>query len=317
MTWFFCSACNKRFKAPFAYYQVTCAFCHEGGNVQPEQGDLGEEIRAREKAGERDQLEKRLARVEQWLGTYRQRLATFRARYVGNDRSVPKGKRDQDYVDRLQELVERVGEYDASAKHLRRELGNFEDRWKMIEDASQQVRRASLNAGSSGKNKLYIGDRQFVVSHTTANPRKTRSRRLRILDSGSWTWGLNTSWVEGGVEARARFKLKLDGSNPRKTFPDDVVSWFKENAIPGQAVPSPTDNARLESEFLDMCREKGRGNLLWYDKDNEERPTWTALEIACLIRRGYRFQFGQTKGGEGKIELIPPAVPDEPLRGAV
>jgi hypothetical protein len=160
---------------------------------------------------------------------------------------------------------------------------------------------------ASGKNKLYIGDRQFVVAHTEANADKSRSRKLRILDSGSWTWGLNTSWVEGGIEARARFKLKLSDSDARKTFTPEVIDWLRQHAGQGRGgVPSAMDNAALESDFLEMSREKGKGNLLWYDRDRDNRPTWTALEIACLLRRGYRFAFDQSRSGGQKIQLLPP-----------
>lgn len=303
MTWFFCSACRMRFEAPFAHYNVPCKFCRKTNHVSPEQGDVGAEIRMREKAAEKTGLDEGLEGAKLWRGNYRQRLATFKSRYVGNDVDVLKAKRADYYVDKLAELVDSVEHYEQLVSSLELKLRGFEQVWEVIERAAQTVRTGSLNVQASGKNKLYIGDRQFVVAHTTANPLKTKSRKLRILDSGSWTWGLNTSWVEGGVEAKARFKLKLNADDARKTFPDEVLDWFRANAGGTLAVPTGNQNAELESEFLGMCREKGRGNLLWYDRGDEDRPTWTALEIACLIRRGYRFRFA-----EAKIEMIPPPV---------
>lgn len=306
MTWFNCSACKKRFEAPFAYYNVTCAFCRKTTHVSPDQGDVGAEIRSNEKAAEKASLQRDLETAKFWQNERRQQLATFKARYIGNDPSVLQAKREKHYVDRVQGLVEDVEYYEQRAATLERKLASFEQVWEVIERASGKAQGDSRGVIASGKNKLYIGDRQFVVAHTESNEQKTRSRKLRILDSNSWTWGLNTSWVEGGVEAGARFKLKLNDADARKTFPADVVAWFNDNAGRTDGVPTPNENAALESEFLAMCREKGRGNLLWYDRGDEERPTWTALEIACLIRRGYRFQFGHSKSGSSKIELLPP-----------
>lgn len=309
MTWYFCSGCKKRFEAPFAYHGVACKFCHRVDRVRVDDGDVGVDIRAQEKDAEKTGLELDLEYAKEWVRNYKSQLATFKARYNGNNPDISpadlqQAKRSAFYVNRLAELVDGVAFYEERVKTLERRLGTVDDVWGVIERAAGDVRSASLNVQASGKNKLYIGDRQFVEAHTRANPLKTKSRKLRILDSASWTWGLNTSWVEGGIEAKARFRLKLSDSDARKTFPAEVITWFRENAGTSHAVPSSTENAGLERDFLAMCREKGRGNLLWYDRDGEERPTWTALEIACLIRRGYRFNFPVG----GKIELIPPPV---------
>lgn len=310
MTWYFCSGCKKRFEAPFAHHGVVCAFCKKAGRVHVDDGDVGADIRAREKSAEKADLERKLASAQEWHHNYSQQLANFKARYNSNNPDIPpaeiqQAKRSAYYVERLAQLVDDEAYYEERVRTLQRKLNTFDTMWGPIERAAGDVRAASLNVqASSGKNKLYIGDRQYVVAHTTANPDKTKNRKLRILDSASWTWGLNTSWVEGGVEAKARFRLKLNDSDARKTFPAEVITWFRDNAHTSPAVPSSTDNAALESDFLAMCKEKGRGNLLWYDRDGDERPTWTALEIACLIRRGYRFNF---RTGS-KIELIPPPV---------
>ncbi len=64
------------------------------------------------------------------------------------------------------------------------------------------------------------------------------------------------------------------------------------------SAPRPDMSA---DDFIELCRTAGKGSLLWYDKDGADRPTWTALEMACLLRAGYRFVFGPV------ITLIPPA----------
>lgn len=310
MTWFFCSGCDMRFEAPFAYHGVACAFCRRTERVRIDQRDVGAEVLSREKALELAGLVKSLADAKHWQTHWTQRLATFKARYRDGDRATIQAKSEKHYVDTVQDLVENVEYYGSLVQTCQRRLDNFEQAWQLTEGAAQTVRLGSLNVNRSGKNKLYIGDRQFVVAHTTAKQSKTRSRKLRILDSNSWTWGLNTSWVEGGVEARAQFKLKLDDGNARKTFPEQALDWFRDHASITEGVPSPTDNAALESEFLTMCRQQGAGSLLWYDRPGEPaRPTWTALEMACLMRRGYRFQFGQSKNQARKVVLMPPPVP--------
>jgi len=69
------------------------------------------------------------------------------------------------------------------------------------------------------------------------------------------------------------------------------------------------DNPKLDSnDFLSLCSKKGRGSLLWYDRDGSNRPTWTAMEIWCLLRAGYRFEFADRSAGKvgQKLLLIPP-----------
>ncbi len=160
-------------------------------------------------------------------------------------------------------------------------------------DAGVAATAAQNVARASGKNKLYIGNRQFVSQFASS----TRRKQLRILDVPNWSWGLNLAWVEGGIVAKAQFKLKLDDGSPYSTIPAKVLA--KLRLAPGMQAET----------FLKLCRTEGGGSLLWYNKDGENRPTWTALEIASLLRSGYQFKFlaRASNPREEKIVLTPPA----------
>lgn len=125
------------------------------------------------------------------------------------------------------------------------------------------------NAVRNASGGLVLGNRQFVSVLPPA----------KILDAANWSWGLNISWVEGGVNGKADFELVLNPDNPYHTIPPGILSTLQGR---------PSMNC---DDFLDLCRDQGSGTLLWYDADEENRPTWTALEIATLLRAGYGFVF--------------------------
>ncbi|MEX5667111.1 hypothetical protein ABFV57_19845 [Pseudomonas neuropathica] len=133
-------------------------------------------------------------------------------------------------------------------------------------------RDAAVVAGHAKKNAsggLVLGNRQFVSVLSPA----------QILDAANWSWGLNISWVEGGVNGKADFELVLNPDNPYHTIPPGILTILQGR---------PSINC---DDFLVLCREQGSGTLLWYDAGDENRPTWTALEIATLLRAGYEFVF--------------------------
>lgn len=175
-------------------------------------------------------------------------------------------------------------------KRLNGEIERVKGRFRMIGEAADKVQTASRSvADTSGKNKLYIGNRHFVVDHTQSKPDRERTKKARILDSNSWTWGLNLAWVEGGIEAEAEFKIKTDAGNPWASLPEPVEDEMRWNA-------------RMTSDrWLELCEEnKGAGNMLWVTGTGEDRPSWTALEIAACLAKGYRFEFRRRNSGAGE-----------------
>lgn len=168
------------------------------------------------------------------------------------------------------------------------DLGN---RDAVHRDAPKAFQSANQVQRTSGENKLYIGNRQYVSNHARFGKKKAR-----ILNVPNWSPGLNVSWVEGGIAAKARFKLKLNQGEQYSNIPNTLLQRFKE--VPSMA---PAD-------FYRLCRSEGSGSLLWYDRDGAARPTWTALEIWCLLRSGYSFTFADSKkdGPGRKIVLMPP-----------
>jgi hypothetical protein len=151
---------------------------------------------------------------------------------------------------------------------------------------------AAEKVSTTGKNRLYIGSRQYVSAYA----KQKAAREGRILNVSVWSPGLNVAWVEGGVHAKAQFKMKLNPDNQYDTIPAEVLDEFRR---------TPNLDA---NEFLALCSKKGRGSLLWYDRGGANRPTWTAMEIWCLLRAGYQFQFADRSAGKvgQKLLLIPP-----------
>ncbi|WP_425257775.1 hypothetical protein ACPOLB_19925 [Rubrivivax sp. RP6-9] len=183
---------------------------------------------------------------------------------------------------------------DASAqlKDVDEEIDNLGNRSAVKKDAPVAYANARNVQQTSGKNKLYIGSRQYVSLHARKSPKK----KFRILDVPNWSPGLNVSWVEGGIRAKAQFKIKLNQGDQYADIPPKVLQLFQDPA---------NYNA---DDFFKLCKAQGKGSLLWYDKDGAERPTWTALEIWCLLRAGYTFRFADSKtdGAGRKIVLMPP-----------
>ncbi|HEY0155596.1 MAG TPA: hypothetical protein VGB92_26635, partial [Longimicrobium sp.] len=134
-------------------------------------------------------------------------------------------------------------------------------------DATAVATAAKGVLQTSTKNKLYIGSKEYVSKYASS-----RAKKLRILDAGNWSWGLNLAWVEGGIDAGAEFKLKLSDTNPYFSIPKVVLQNMEMQ--PGMQPDT----------FLELCRKHGKKSLLWYDGEGENRPTWTALEIAALLR---------------------------------
>ena len=172
-----------------------------------------------------------------------------------------------------------------------RQIDDFGNHPKAIEGAKKVYKDAKEVQTTSKKNKLYIGSQTFVATHVKNDGKK----KLRALKVNDWSWGLNLAWVEGGVASKAEFKLKLSGKGDFDDIPKSILDKFRAQ---------PDMNYQT---FLELCKKEGDKTLLWYSKPNEEdRPSWTALEIASLLRRNYRFRFQNRKSNnrEEKISLV-------------
>jgi hypothetical protein len=134
----------------------------------------------------------------------------------------------------------------------------------------RDAKTAHETAASQGQ--MYLGNRQYVSTFILPHEHK-------ILDVPNWSWGLNCAWVEGGIKARAHYEVKINGENQFTQIPNSV-----RERLNGVSMDADT--------FLDLCEAEGAGSLLWYNKDGANRPTWTALEMATLLRSGYTFDFG-------------------------
>lgn len=152
---------------------------------------------------------------------------------------------------------------------LNRKLGQLTDPTLIERDAIVVAGNAARNAPSG----LVLGNRQFVSVLPPA----------KILDAANWSWGLNISWVEGGALGNADFELVLNANNPYHDIPPAVIAIL-------QGKPNLSSEA-----FLELCKTQGSGTLLWFDLGEEDRPTWTALEVATLLRVGYTFVFQSAK----------------------
>ena len=83
----------------------------------------------------------------------------------------------------------------------------------LVHDADKLFEEARNVESRSGKNKLYIGNRQFVANYAAAKDDSAAANR-RLLNANNWTWGVNFAWIEGGTVAAARIKIKENEARP-------------------------------------------------------------------------------------------------------
>lgn len=303
-----CRKCNavRKFAASYVYElkDVTCDNCKSVGNGWEEyRGEMWGHL-LDEEDGESVRLESRIALLAESKKSQSQRLSAEQADLAKLEREY-KAKtavNAQDattytsahsrIVDRIAEISERIAGFDVAIAELRDERDNLGVRNAVRRDASVVYGNAEGVEKSSGKNKLYIGSRQYVSSATVL--KGSIKKKARILDAANWSPGLNVAWVEGGIKAKARFKLKMNSENQYFSIPRRIITELS-------ARPDMDPEA-----FFELCRDMGRGSLLWYDRGGKDRPSWTALEIYYLLRSGYRFNVaGDGNAGE-KIYLVPP-----------
>jgi hypothetical protein len=144
--------------------------------------------------------------------------------------------------------------------------------------------KANTVLDTSKKNKLYLGNRQFVTAHAIKDPLKKK----RYLDAGVWSWGVNLGWVEGGIAAKAMFRIKFNPGDNFSGFPAGSLEEIEQNPhmSPG--------------EWLGLCA-KYPNTLLYHGGEN--RPTWFAKEIEAALSAGYHFVSGWSKSGDQKLTL--------------
>jgi hypothetical protein len=75
---------------------------------------------------------------------------------------------------------------------------------------------------NSTENKLYIGNRRYVSEHAS----QSKLKKARMLDFANWSPGLNVAWVEGGISAKAHFKIKLNQNDKYADIPAEVLEEF-------------------------------------------------------------------------------------------
>jgi hypothetical protein len=269
-------------------FHATCLRCGQKKAFEVYSGPMKEVVLGKEDAEKEILVLRHNALVEQLEAVERTKALQRRAYEEG-------GTREEMYVAErnIKLCTDVIVSVTGEIKALQRKINQFDFEREGIAKGAGAVYTAANNVqATSKKNKLYIGSRQFVSQHA-----RSGLKNKRILDVNVWSWGLNLAWVEGGIQAKAQFKLKLDDSTPYHTIPQPVLEKLEH------------DPGMHPDAFLKLCREEGAGSLLWYDLGRENRPTWTALEIAALLRSGYRFKFLARKGskhkGETKIVMEP------------
>jgi len=151
--------------------------------------------------------------------------------------------------------------------------------------ADEWFQRANTVLDTSKKNKLYLGNRQFVTAHAQKSPMKKK----RYLDAGVWSWGVNLGWVEGGIAAKAMFRIKFNPGDEFAGFPDGSLEEIWQN---------PRMSA---GEWMTLCT-KYPDSLLY--QGAEQRPTWFAKEVEAALTAGYHFEQGWSKSGADKLTLV-------------
>ena len=303
-----CNTCQKieMFNEKYEYEvkDKACPKCKKVGTFKSYSGPMAESILSSEDA-KSERLKNELKATLVKLDT-----ATAELDKIGKDKEAKQREYERtktatpeeiaafkDQIEKFnKDMIAKSTEIDelrSKAAALDDEIDTLGNREAVHKDSPKAFDSATNVEKTSGKNKLYIGSRQYVSKYAEA----TKAKKKRILDVPNWSPGLNVSWVEGGIAAKAHFKIKINPENQYHTIPDQVMQKFKD---------SPNMDP---SDFLKLCKTEGKDSLLWYNKDGKERPTWTALEIWCLLRAGYTFTFADSaKDVSGKkIVLVPPA----------
>ncbi|MBV8101758.1 MAG: hypothetical protein JOZ31_21655 [Verrucomicrobia bacterium] len=238
-----------------------------------------------------------LAKIQSEIDFLKLKLENLNSRYAVLQRQNATGQLSQNDKIAMQGCWEDGGRFTAQINELeKRKQRITQQRKDVVERDAEILFKQALEVGAkSGKNKLYIGSRQFVAQHadSKATEGKKANARRRLLNANNWTWGVNFAWVEGGTTAAARIKIKENEENPNPF-----------ETIPQSAYDQMMIHPRMGAEeWLELCRQHPN-TILWHGREN--RPTWTALEIEACLNAGYMFAFREHKHRAGRvIELVP------------
>lgn len=220
------------------------------------------------------------------------KLSNLKSNYEGLRKRNSEGNLNKVDQERMLGFWEDMGSTVKELNKLEKELERLAEEDKRYQQGSAQVYEGTNKVQQkTGKNVLYVGNRQYVASFASGDANKKK----RTLDIGIWSWGLNFAWIEGGIDARVEVKIKLNESyppHPYESMPEDAMYAI---------LARPTMNG---AQWLELC-EKFPGSILWVKYPNESRPSWTALEIKACLDAGYIFVPYQHKKREGQaLKLV-------------
>ncbi len=220
------------------------------------------------------------------------KLYNLKSNYEGLRKRNSKGLLSVDDQDRMLGFWEDIGSTGKALHQLEKELQRLNDEDERYKKGANQVYEGTNNVEQkTGKNRLYIGNRQFVATYAANDDKKKK----RTLDIGIWSWGLNFAWIEGGIDARVEVKIKLNES-----YPPHPYESMPEAAM-YEILAHPTMSG---AAWMKLC-EKHPGSILWVNYGDENRPSWTALEIKACLDAGYRFVAYEHKNREGQaLKLV-------------
>lgn len=292
MPWVQCSKCQYIREAKFPAYHLNTIPIHPGSKVLPEYSmctNCGEQKKWTEHTGLIAQTILSNERLEYELAY---NLLTQKRKSISDIRILIKTKEKsyaEQFKEKFKESTFKYNPNDSFHLHteiqlcidtlvslmeeeaiLNKKLSQMTDP-DIIERDATIVNKKAFDASPKG---LILGSRQFV---------SMKAPITQILDAANWSWGLNVSWVEGGITGKTIFELLVESSNPYHNIPNDILVTLQQ-----------TPNIQSDV-FLSLCETHGAGSLLWYNQGGENRPTWTALEIATLLRMNYNFLFQNNK----------------------
>ena len=242
------------------------------------------------------ELEQEQAKIDEQLKLLRLKLETINSRYDVLRRLDAENRLPASEKYMISACWQDAGGFTHDINELNKRKERIAEQRKQVinRDADSLYEQALKVGEKTGKNKLYIGSRQFVALHADSKStgEKKDIARRRLLNANNWTWGVNFAWIEGGTRAAARIKIKENEAAPNayETIPEAAYE---------QMLIHPRMSAK---DCLELCRQHPN-TILWHGKEN--RPTWTALEIEACLNAGYEFNFREHKHRAGRvIELV-------------
>jgi hypothetical protein len=239
------------------------------------------------------ELEEELAKIDDEITILKIKIYTINSRYLTLKKLHAAGQLSESDQDSIAGCWEDAGRFTRELHECEKRKVNVASQRKNVveRDADKLFEEARNIERRTGKNKLYIGNRQFVAGYADSKENSADANR-RILNAANWTWGVNFAWIEGGTVAAARIKIKENEKNPNDF-----------ECIPEGAYAEMMIRPRMTGkDWLALCQ-KYPNSILWHG--GQSRPTWTALEIEACLNAGYRFDFREHKHRVGRvIELV-------------